>query len=60
MRQKDMRLAEYWRLKKLNASYLRFLLDFGSTFNVFLVPVLKWLKGCLGLAVALSTSKEKT
>ena len=59
MKQKDMRLAEYWRLKKLKASYLRFLLDLGSTFNVFLVPVLKWLKGCRGLAVALSTSNDK-
>ena len=55
MIQTVIRLAEYCLLKKLNSSYLRFLLDDGSTWRVFLVPVLKLEKGCLGLAVALST-----
>ena len=55
MRQKDIKFAEYCLLKKLNTSYFKFLLDLGSTLSVFLVPVVKWLKGCRGFAVALST-----
>ena len=53
-----IRFAEYCRLKKLNTSYFRFLFDFGSTWRVLRVPVVKLQKGCLVLAVALSTCSK--
>ena len=58
MMQTVIRFAEYWRLKKLNTSYFRFLFDFGSTWRVLRVPVVKLQKGCLGFAVALSTCNK--